>query len=250
MTVRYEVDGHVALLTLDRVEKRNAMNQEMRTGLLAAIGMARADAQVRVLVLTGAGDHFCSGHDLDEAAGAGWTGPDVTDVYTALMDLNKPVVAALEGACVGQGAGLALLADIRIAGEKATFWWPQVRRGLGSVSGPAILARLVPSSFASLYLFTGEPVPLEEAARHDLVTRTVAAGNALQEARAVAGQIARNAPLAVQAIKTAMQIAQNTSRLEAMRGALAVCGSLEHSRDAAEGIAAFKQRRAPAWEGR
>ena len=232
--VQYHVEDRVAQVVLDRPAKRNAINRQMRAELHAVLEDVRDNDDAWVAVISGAGGVFSSGHDLSESLEGS---PTVDDLYVLQSGHPKPLIAAISGACLAQGAGIALSCDIRIADETAVFGWPQVRRGIASVSGPTMLARRVPLNVAMEYLLTGDTIDAATAARIFLVNRVVATGQALEEATAIATRIAANAPLAVRSMKEAVARTLPLPQDEAFRLAAKLLASLEESEDAHEGCA-------------
>ena len=245
--VRYGVEDRIAQVVLDRPAKRNAINRQMRAELYAAFQDIRDNDAVWVAVLTGNGGVFSSGHDLSEPLEGT---PTVDDLYALQAELRKPVIAAISGACLAQGVGLALSCDIRIADETAMFGWPQVRRGIASISGPTMLARRVPLNIAMEILLTGDPLDAATAGRIFLVNRVVPAGQALDVALELAGRIASNAPLAVRSMKDAVIRTLGLPQDEAFRIAAELLARLEETEDAHEGMRAFLEKRDPVWRGR
>ena len=158
--VEYEVRGRIATITMNRPEKLNAMNREMLEGLWEAFTNLRDDPEVWLGIVTGTGRAFSVGHDLEEMGGGGKTSAGSTDeLYFMVQHIWKPIIAAVNGYCLAQGAGIALGADIRVAAETAQFGWPQTKRGISSISGPVILGHRVPLGQALELLLTGDFLP-------------------------------------------------------------------------------------------
>jgi len=246
-TVDYSIEERVALVVLNRPEKKNAINRQMRKELYEALVDLRDNDRVWVAVLTGAGNTFSTGHDLSEAlAGA----PTVDQLYELQHAIYKPLIAAINGACLAQGCGMALGCDILIAGEQAFFGWPQVKRGICSVSGPTLLARKIPLNVAMEYLLTGEFLGAAEALALRLVNHVVPPDDVRDRAFALARKIAANAPLAVRAMKEATLRTLPMRADDAYRYATQLLRELERTEDAQEGIRAFLEKRAPVWRGR
>ena len=256
-TVLLEVRNRVAYVTLNRPEKLNAVNNEMIADLFETFDEVNQNPDIWVVLLTGAGRAFCTGHDLvmgrlEREDGEKPPRGDTDDLYVYLSRIWKPIVAAINGYCLAQGGGLALLSDIRIASDTAQFGWPQVRRGIASISGPTILSHYVPLGSALKFLFTGELCDAKEAYRIGLVQEVVPLDKVLERADAVASGIAQNsAPLAVRAIKeaaiTGLAIGDFADRVANSRRAMQEMGETE---DKQEGLDAFAQKRKPVFKGR
>lgn len=205
--VRYEViEDHVALVTLDRPDRLNALGSQMRAEFQEALQLASADDGVRAIIVTGAGDHFCAGADVKEWAEHG---SPVTPSPPVLAEPNvhgthdiiKPMIAAVRGYCLGGGLNLVLtLCDIRIAGEGARFGMPEVARGVIDLTTP-FAGEHLPRTFLAELLFTADPVDAERAREAGLVNEVVPDDEVLPAALAVARRIVRHSPAAVQATK-------------------------------------------------
>jgi enoyl-CoA hydratase len=252
-------DG-VALLTLNRPERLNAITFEMFDELHEACAELTAADDVRAVVLTGAGRGFCSGLDLDEAA----TLPDMTaqqmmlgqerwaGSLVALHELPQPVIAAVNGAAAGGGLGVALAADIRLAAPEARFNAAFVRIGLtaGDVGVSWSLPRVLGFGIAAELLLTGRFVDAEEAARIGLVNRVVPADELLEAAYALAEEIAANTPFGVMLTKRVLHAnvdapgLRSAIEMENRGQTLATRGA-----DFREALAAFRERRAPSFTG-
>ena len=175
-TVRYEVSGRVARIILDRPDKMNAMNRDMRGCLAAALDRFESTPDEWIAVLSGTGGNFSVGLDLAEAEQSGIdqsTSRSIEDLYVRLSAIWKPTIAMIDGYSLAQGAGIALACDIRIATSRVAFGWPQARRGLSSISGPAMLSARVPLNIALEHLYTGEFIDAPTALRLNLVNRVV-----------------------------------------------------------------------------
>src|SRR3954463_14167110 len=204
--VRYAVEAHVATITLNRPERRNALNYRAYAELEQASRAPSADPEVRCVIVTGADPAFCSGDDVGEIM----AGPKPVSraplpvVYTATpaaiaaLECDKPVIAAVNGAAVGWGMELALFADIRIASEKARFGELFVKRGLTcDVGGFYRLPAVVGPAKAAELLFTGDIIDAAEALHIGLVREVAPHAELMDRARALAGRIAANPPLAL-----------------------------------------------------
>ncbi len=251
-TVIYEIRDRVAWITMNRPDKLNAINVDMREELFQAFEDFQGNPDAWVAIITGAGRAFSVGHDLVQM-GAGVKnepGRTTDDLYIYQRRIYKPIIAAINGICLAQGAGIALCSDLRIASEKAQFGWPQVKRGISSISGPSLLSHMVPLNVAFEFLFTGEFIPIEECLRLHLVNRVVPHEQVLEEAEKVARKILENAPLSVRAIKQASIEGQNKSLEERIPIARSMANVCNASEDAREGLLAFKEKRTPVWKGR
>jgi len=249
--VLHELRDHISYITLNRPEKLNAINPEMREELYQAFLEVRDNPEVWLAIITGQGRAFCTGHDLVAMAEAvERPGATTDDLYIMESTIWKPILVAINGVCLAQGCGLALTADIRIASEQAQLGWPQVKRGISSVSGPTLLAQRVPLGRAMEILFTGDFFSAQEALDLGLVNRVVPHQELMAETEALARKILANAPLAVRAIKEAAIRGLGLPLDQRVRLARQVADHLKQSQDAQEGLAAFREKRAPVWKGR
>lgn len=253
--IRYEVAGDVAILTLNRPEARNALTHRTYAELREAV----LGCEARCLVVTGADPAFCSGDDVKQIM-AGPEGPPIealerrpqlTPAADALLHTDVPVVAAVNGAAVGWGMELALMADLRVASERARFGELFVLRGLCcDVPGLARLASLVGREKASELLFTGEIIDADEAARIGLVTRVVPHETLMAEALGLARRIAANPPLAVRRLKAGLREALDPEWSALGQWVSRSLAELFRTEDHREGVRAFLEKRAPQYRGR
>lgn len=251
--VEQERRGHVSVITLARPEKKNAINRAMRFELQSALTAANNDDDVWLIVLTAQGDVFCSGKDLLETIPPGEDDGSVMsndELYAFIRDIYKPVVCAVNGLCYAQGAGFALNADIVVMAEEASIGWPQVRRGISSVSGPSLAAHAMPWTQAMAYLMRGVPIPASECLRWGIANEVVPREELLDAALRWADEILANAPMAVRGIKEAARRGQELAFRDRMYMARDVANRVLLSQDADEGIAAFREKRPPNWTGR
>jgi enoyl-CoA hydratase/carnithine racemase len=246
------VDG-IAVLTLNRPRRRNAIDLATARLLSAALDELDTDDELRVGVLTGTGEFFSAGMDLKDYAETGQRPVDEERGGFGIVGRppRKPIIAAVEGPALGGGFELALACDRSVAGEGATFGLPEVRRGLVASGGGVLrLPRRIPRNLASEAVLTGRALTADRCADLGLVNVVVPDGAALAAARDLAQEIAANAPLAVCASKAVMaesalwpdddQFARQELLIEPVRS----------SQDAREGARAFAEKRAPRWSAR
>lgn len=253
--LRYEIRDHVGLITLDRPEARNALTFQTYAELESAV----RETQARCLVITGADPAFCSGDDVKKVMGGGDGKRDekplqprgLTPAADALLHTDVPVVAAVNGAAVGWGMELALMADIRVASEKAKFGELFVLRGLCcDAPGLGRLAQLVGREKAAEMLFTGEIIDAAEARRIGLVSRVVPHEELLETSLELAQRIASNPPLAVQRLKAGLRDALDPDWKELGAWVSASLGELFRTEDHREGVRAFLEKRPAVYQGR
>ena len=259
--IGYECSDHIATITLHRPEVRNALNREAYAQLESAFRQAQRDAAVRCVVLTGADPAFCSGDDVkaimlgaereDTMMHLRDVRPRPTPAAMAVLECDRPVIAAVNGAAVGWGMDLTLLCDIRIASERARFGELFIRRGLiADLGGLWRLPQVVGPSRAAELLFTGDVIDAHEAARIGLVSRVVAHDDLLPAARQLAQRIAGNAPLALRYMKEGLRRATygDVQELGAYVGS--TLAYLFTTEDHREGALSFVERRPPVFKGR
>ncbi|OEU94857.1 carnitinyl-CoA dehydratase [Streptomyces oceani] len=259
--VRLDVRDGVLVITLDR-PKANAIDVPTSRKLYAAFDRLRRDDALRVAVITAAGQRFFSaGWDLKAAAAGGEGieadhGPGGFAGLTELFDLDKPVIAAVNGLALGGGFELALAADLIVAEEHAEFGLPETGIGMIADSGGVLrLPKRLPSAIANELLLTGRRMAAPEAARWGLVNEvTGGPGTAVDAAVSLGGRVARGAPLAIAAVKEVLRetetldVPSGYGRLRS--GELPCYGTMLASRDAREGPRAFAEKRPPRWQGR
>ncbi len=241
-------EGTVLVITLNRPEVRNAIDSALSLGVLAALAELDGDDDLRVGVLTGAGGTFCAGMDLKAFARDGL--PErVDDIFR--LGCRKPLIAAIEGAAVGGGLELALIADLLVASSEARFGSPEVTFGLFPGGGALLrLPRSLPQGVVTEMALTGEPLSAQLALQHGLIVRMCEPGQTLDAARELAGRIARNAPLGLEAVKRLMQLAPGGSEEDLWPLQRELVDAVFHSDDAQEGARAFAEKRPPRWTGR
>ena len=250
--VKFAIQGAIARIMLDRPEKLNALDPEMLAALEDAVTQAEQSRQVRVIVLAAAGEKaFCVGADI-----LAWTALSPLDmwsewvrrghrIFDRLERAKQPVLCAIQGFAYGGGLELALACDIRIVTDSARFAMPEVK--LGTVPGWAgtdRLPRLIGSARAKQMIFTGEPIGAEVAERWGLANEVVPVTSLSDRVTELAEKIAGNAPVAVQTAKQLI-VSPSSASLESLASAVNA-----FSDDAKEGLAAFREKRSPKFEGR
>jgi E-phenylitaconyl-CoA hydratase len=248
-TLDIKVDGAVARVTLNRPDKRNAINDEMRAELTDAFARFDADPAARVVVVTGAGPAFCAGGDLSAAM----IPPDPTRerIVEPLDRFAKPVIAAINGLAYGGGLELALACDIRIAVTTARFALPEVR--IGSMPGSGGTQRLpavVGPTLAAQMILSGEPIDAARALTAGLVSELCEPDQLFEVVMARAATIARNAPLALIAAKRALRAAGGMHDVERLDFERKLFNELALTEDRNEGRLAFGEKRAPVFKGK
>lgn len=255
MPVDLKIANHVAYVTLNRPEAMNSLDPESIASLTEIWERVRTDNDIRVAVLTGAGEKaFCTGTDMKKA-------PPPTECMAATylregqpivphMKTWKPLIAAINGFAVGGGLEIALACDLRIASANAKFGLTEVKvASLAGLNGTQLLPRVMPRAIAMKMLLTGEMITAEEALRYGLVSDVVAPGELQDLARSYAEKIASAAPLSVQAAKQAAVIGQDLPVEHGILFSHLLWGVLRDTKDREEGFRAFAERRPPVFRG-
>ncbi len=259
--VLYAVDGYVATLTLNRPARMNTISRAMLSQLSARLLEADKDPQVRVVILTGTGRAFCAGLDLTEvtqpreggiSGGSGATNLDLKSTPpTILFNMEKPTICALNGSAAGYGMDTALGCDIRLMARSAKLAAAFTKRGIVPESGGTwFLPRLIGWSKAAELIFTGRTLSAEESLAMGLVSQVVEDADLPGRARALADEIAANAPLAVQASKRMMRMGWSETFNDHVHHVFLQLLPLLKTEDAREGMLAFMERRPAEFKGR
>lgn len=251
-----EVKEGVAILTINRPEQRNSLSADVMTGLIAALGRFGDDPDVRAVILTGAGEKaFCSGGDLSSMAGDGPYGGHLArrrylELLEAIQESGRPVIAAVNGAALGGGFGLVLACDLAVAADSATLGTPEVKVGLFPMMVTGKLVRHLGPKQAMQLALTGEKIGAERALALGLVNQVVPAAQLGEAALALAGSLAALSPAVLRLGREAIQTAADMEYRQSLRYLHAMLTVNAATEDAAEGVSAFFERRAPNWMGR
>ena len=257
-TVELTVEERIAIVRLNRPEAMNSVDPEMRKLLHATWERIATDDDIRVAIITGAGEKaFCTGSDLKKTPPTADSfarqlfGEANTGAITAGLSTDKPLIAAVNGYAMGGGLELALACDIRVCSSNAQFALSEVKVGsLPGSGGTQRLPRTVPLTDAMLMLLTGDRVDAQEALRIGLVSRVVAPSELMTAARDIAGRIAANAPLSVRAVKRLVRQGLDMPLAHAVDVERYAFGVLYSSEDRVEGRKAFAEKRKPDYKGR
>lgn len=257
MSIDFELADGIAVITINRPERRNALDAEHYDGLSKAWIRVRDDSDVRVAVITGAGDKaFCAGADIKS-----WVGREVElaelwltqkgQLLNRGLEVWKPIIAAVNGVCIGGGVTLLLATDIRISVEGATFGLAEVKRGIIAANGGTQrIMQQLPYCIAMEMLLTGDPIDARTAERWGMINKVVPQGELLAAAMAYARKISANAPLAIQAAKELALRSGDMDLSTGLRMEQLVNRILQQSEDTREAKAAFSEKRTPTFKGR
>ena len=257
MAIRYDKDGKIVTITIDRPQAMNAMDRETSRELAEAFQDFDRDEQRLVAILTGAGDRaFSAGADLKKMYGGAEDG-NIREIWDherqwrlgQRLQVWKPVIAAINGYCLAGGLELAMGCDIRIASDTASFGCPEVRWGILHGYGALRLPKTIPFSAAMELLLTGERISAQEAYRLGIVGRVVAPAELIPTARQLAEKICANGPLAIRVTKELAWRGLEMSTEEALRLYAALGALVRASEDAREGPHAFTEKRQPQFKG-
>jgi E-phenylitaconyl-CoA hydratase len=255
-TVLYELEGHVATITYNRPEVLNAINGELRRDLNTAFARLRDEEDAWVAIVTGAGRAFCAGADLVDGtgsvgtfAGTFWEKP-TQNSFESGWEIFKPVIAAVNGYCLGYGLTLVTWCDFVIASERAEFGFPEVRLGFPTIVGAIRLPQRINWQYAMELLLTGERIDAARAKEIGLAGWVVPHDQLMVEARSLADRLLAAAPLAARATKEVAVRSQSLGPVDAIRFGETMRIVASATEDAREGRRATKEGREPRWRGR
>lgn len=254
-TIALDLQPGTAVITIDNPPV-NALHPRVSNDILRALEVVERHASIRAVVITGSGRHFMAGGDIAyfkelDARSAERYALSIQTMQAALQNLDRCVIAAINGYALGGGCELAMACDIRIADENALLGQPEARLGvMPGAGGTQTLPRLIPLGRAKRMLFTGRHITANEALDIGLVDEVVPAGQAREAALALAAEVSECAPLAVAQIKRAVNLGLTMSETDGLRLEAALFGELFKTRDLQEGVDAFLQKRRPDFEGR
>jgi enoyl-CoA hydratase/carnithine racemase len=257
--VLFDVVDHVGRLTINRPDRRNALSWTVMAELRGGLRRAKADADVRVVVLTGAGDQaFCAGADLGgmtSADDAGWAElhearGELARLFRDLWELGKPTIARVRGWALAGGFGLALACDLVVAADDATFGTPEIDVGLWPFMITVPLCRSMPPKRALELMMTGRRVAAAEAERIGFVTRVVPVEELDAAVDELASQLASKSPVVMKLGRDSFHAVWDLAAEDALRLLHPMLTVTAATEDAAEGVAAFAEKRRPAWRGR
>jgi enoyl-CoA hydratase/carnithine racemase len=254
--VTYELAHHVATITYNRPDALNAINGAMRRGLNDAFARFRDDEDAWVAIVTGAGRAFCAGADVRDGAGSAgefagtfWEKPTLNS-FESGWEIFKPVIAAVNGYCLGYGLTLVTWCDFVIASERAEFGYPEVGIGVPTIVGAIRLPQRINWQYAMELLLTGERIDARRAKEIGLAGWVVPHDSLMDEANALADRLVRAAPLAARATKEVAMRARHLPPLEAIRFGETMRKVVAATEDAVEGGQAMAEGRPPVWRGR
>ena len=254
-TVLYKQTGNIVTITYNRPNHQNAINGQMRQELNDAWNKFQNDEAAWVAILTGSGSTFCGGADLRDSTGSTgdfkgtfWEKPTINS-FESGKEVFKPVIAAVNGPCVGYGLTAVTFCDFVLASEKATFCYPEVTIGIPTIVGAIRLPQRINWADAMELLLLGKPISATRAKEMGFVWKVCGSEDLMEEAEKLAQNLCQSAPLAVRATKEVATRTRNMGWVEAVRFGETMRIVANQTDDATEGKAAFKEKRKPEWKG-
>jgi enoyl-CoA hydratase/carnithine racemase len=253
--VLHDKRGHAFWITINRPDKRNAINAEVIAGIRAGYRAAHADADVRVIVLTGAGDKaFCAGADLQPGKGFAFDAAKPTLDYADLMrdaqNATLPSIARINGVCMAGGMGLLCMADMAVAADHVQFGLPEVKVGVFPMQVMSLLQRIAPPRFVREWALSGEPFDAARALACGLLNHAVPMADLDAKVDWLVGRIVDKSPTAIRRGKYAMRAIEAMSFDQAIAYTESQIALLAMTEDGKEGLASFNEKRKPRWTGR
>lgn len=257
-TLLYAKEDNIAVVTLNRPERLNALSFQLREELIAAFSEMEKDAGVTVVILTGGPNAFSAGADIKERAAMQASQPEIYfkqqkthRFFSMIENFEKPVIAAVSGVAVGGGCELSLVCDLRIASETARFGVPEVKIGvIPAAGGTQRLPRIIGITKAKELLYTGDFIDAQEALRLNLVNKVVPVERLLEEAKEMARKLIGNPPLSIKFAKRAVNAGMQMDLASALDYESYCAALLSVSEDRIEGFRAFTEKRKPQFKGR
>jgi methylglutaconyl-CoA hydratase len=256
-TIQLAIDSGVATITLNRPEKRNAISYELIADLLAAMTEI-AGSPALILILTGAGKAFCSGMDLENLKALTGRSPDqslkdsekMARLFRSLYDFPKPTIAAVNGAAIAGGCGLATLCDFTVAVPEAKFGYTEVRIGFVPAIVSTFLLRQIGEKHARDLLLTGRIIDAHEAHRMGLINEVVAPEKLMPRARELAAQLMENSPASLTSTKRLLSDYSREELDNQIQAAIRENANIRSTHDFREGVSSFLEKRKPQWSGK
>ncbi|MBR9865410.1 MAG: enoyl-CoA hydratase [Rhodobacteraceae bacterium] len=254
-TLIVDIDDHVGVITLNRPDALNALNQQLLKELSAALGVMEENDKVRCIVLTGSEKAFAAGADIKEMSEQSFVDMFSSDYFTAeteaILRCRKPIIAAVSGYALGGGCELAMMCDFIICSDTAKFGQPEINLGvIAGIGGSQRLTRFVGKSKSMEMHLTGRFMDAEEAERSGLVSRIVPAKKLMEDAMATAAKIAEKSTLATMAVKEAVDRSYETTLREGILFERRLFHSLFATEDQSEGMSAFMEKRSAKFRGK
>lgn len=254
--VIYTADPPAAIITMNRPERCNALNDDLLSGLHAALDFALDDDAVRAVILTGSGDSFCAGSDLHDALARSGSSHEekladaerMARLFRRLRSFEKVTIAAVNGPAMASGCGLATLCDFTLATGQARFGYPEVRFGYVPAMVSVYMRGLVNEKHLRDLLLTGRHLTAEEACEIGLVSKVVPADELMQQCLDIVEQIARNAPGSIQMTKELLETLPGMETERALKAAIEYNARMRNSDERSEGTQAFLEKREPNWD--
>jgi enoyl-CoA hydratase/carnithine racemase len=254
-TVLHEKRGHAFWITINRPEKRNALNASVISGIVDGYRRAHEDTDVRVIVLTGTGTKaFCAGADLQPGAGFAFdlSQPNLAyaDMLRAAQNATKPTIARVNGVCMAGGIGLLCMTDMAVASDDVVFGLPEVKVGVFPMQVLSLLQSIAPPRLVREWCFTGEPFNASEAKEAGLLNHVVPAAELDAKVEWLVGRLIDKSPTAIRRGKYAMRALASMSFDQGIAYTESQIAVLAMTQDAKEGLAAFAEKRKPVWTGK